>query len=85
MGEARYAFEKAVAAECTARVRSMAEGQAMMYEQGGVSVEPVQLATRLGNDPEMMGQWWQQGEHVWGTALNDYDVETVRRYRVGWR
>jgi hypothetical protein len=34
----------------------MAEGQAMMYEQGGVPVEPVQLATRLGIDPEMIDE-----------------------------
>jgi len=58
----RYAFEKAVAVECVARVGRMAEGQAMMYEQGGVPVEPVHLATRLGIDPEMMDDCWQRGE-----------------------
>jgi hypothetical protein len=35
--------------------------------------------------PEGFRVVWVQGEHVWGTALNDYDVETVRRYRVVWR
>jgi protein-disulfide isomerase len=54
-----HAFEEALAVECAGRLGRLAEGQKVMYDRGGTTVDPTDVAWQLGVAPVSFGECWR--------------------------